>query len=60
MKLSIMIEFSCDTYWLLNFLLVSLAIQSLRDGHCLLVVLQPIPRLTTADHYLYLRTEEIF
>lgn len=60
MKLSVVINIDFDRHWLLNFLVVSLAIQSLKDGHCLLVVLQPIPRLTTADHYLYLRTEEIF
>ncbi|MBD2255875.1 hypothetical protein [Nostoc parmelioides] len=60
MKLSVVVNIDSDRHWLLNFLVVSLAIQSLKDGHCLLVVLQPIPRLTTADHYLYLRTEEIF
>ncbi|HEY9802181.1 MAG TPA: hypothetical protein V6D25_17605 [Leptolyngbyaceae cyanobacterium] len=59
MKLSIMIEFNFDMHWLLNFQVVSLAIQSLKDGHCLLVVLQPISRLTSADHYLGIQFHDI-
>ncbi|MBD2496714.1 hypothetical protein [Nostoc sp. FACHB-280] len=60
MKLSISVPFNRDECWLLNFEVISLAIQSLKDGNYLYIVLQPISRLTAADHYLPIQTEDIF
>ncbi|BAY20149.1 DNA polymerase III gamma and tau subunits (plasmid) [Anabaenopsis circularis NIES-21] len=60
MKLSISVPFNRGECWLLNFEVISLAIQSLKDGNYVYVVLQPISRLTAADHYLLIQTEDIF
>ncbi|WP_414544116.1 hypothetical protein [Nostoc sp. CCY0012] len=56
MKLSIAIPFNSSESWFLNFEIVSLAIQSLKNGNYLFVILQPIPRLTSSDHYLSIYT----
>jgi hypothetical protein len=56
MKLSIAIPFNSYQSWFLNFEVISLAIQSLNNSNYLLVILQPISRLTSADHYLAIHT----
>ncbi|MBD2682298.1 MULTISPECIES: hypothetical protein [Nostoc] len=56
MKLSIAIPFNSYQSWFLNFSVISLAIQSLKNGNYLLVILQPISRLTSTDHYLSIHT----
>ncbi|RCJ42338.1 hypothetical protein A6770_35175 [Nostoc minutum NIES-26] len=56
MKLSIAIPFNSCQSWFLNFEVISLAIQSLKNGNYLLVILQPISRLTSTDHYLSIHT----
>ena len=56
MKLSIAIPFNSYQSWFLNFEVISLAIQSLRNSNYLFVILQPISRITSADHYLAIHT----
>ena len=56
MKLSIAIPFNSCQSWFLNFEVISLAIQSLKNSNYLFVILQPISRITSADHYLGIHT----
>lgn len=58
MKLSIAIPFNSCQSWFLNFEVISLAIQSLKNTNYLFVILQPISRITSADHYLGIHTYE--
>ncbi|MBC1220861.1 hypothetical protein GNF10_32905 [Nostoc sp. UCD121] len=58
MKLSIAIPFNSCQSWFLNFEVISLAIQSLKNSNYLFVILQPISRITSADHYLGIHTYE--